>query len=99
MCVAVVAQGFGVSQAYSPDKMQFPPGARPIVQLLVIARRFRCDAVLCGAANLSRSASPKGYWLHRRDTRRGWTLSSITSSGAWRSTGDRLRKAADASSE
>src|ERR1700748_1034974 len=48
-----------------------------VVELLVIARRFRCDAVLCGRKS-SLSASRKAYWLHRRDARRGWTLSSIT---------------------
>ncbi|MBW8855350.1 MAG: transposase family protein [Bradyrhizobium sp.] len=57
-----------------------------IVQLLVIARRFRCDAVLCGR-QISLSASPKGSWLLQHDAQRGWTLSSITS--VWRLADDR----------
>ena len=52
-----------------------------IVQLLVIARRFRCDAVLCGR-QISPSALRKAPWHHRRAARRGWTRSFITS--AWR---------------
>lgn len=53
-----------------------------IVQLLVIARRFRCDGVMCGRQS-SLNASPKGAWLHRHDARRGWILSFITL--AWHS--------------
>ena len=57
-----------------------------IVQLLVIARRFRCDAVLCGR-QIFTERFVKGCWLHRPDARRDWTLSSITS--VWRLAGDR----------
>jgi hypothetical protein len=38
-------------------------------------------------AKSSPSASPKGYWRHRRDARQGWILSSITS--VWRLAVDR----------
>lgn len=53
-----------------------------IVQLLVIARRFRCDAVLCGRRS-SRSVLPKAYWLHQRAARQDWTPSFITSVWRW----------------
>ena len=56
------------------------------VQLLVIARRFRCDAVLCGR-QIFTERFPTGYWLHRRDAPQGWTLSSTTS--VWRLADDR----------
>jgi transposase len=57
-----------------------------IVQLLVIARRFRCDAVLCGRQIFTERFA-EGYWLRRRGARRGWSLSFITS--AWRLVVDR----------
>ena len=57
-----------------------------IVQLLVIARRFRCDAVLCGRQIFTERFA-EGYWRHRRDGRQGWTPSSITSD--WRLAVDR----------
>ncbi|MDH2405198.1 hypothetical protein QCM77_35630 [Bradyrhizobium sp. SSUT18] len=47
----------------------------------MIARRFRCDADLCGR-QIFIERFGEGYWLHRRDARRGWTLSSIIS--VWR---------------
>jgi transposase len=56
-----------------------------IVQLLVIARRFRCDAVLCGRQIFTERF--EGGWLHQRDARRGWTPLSITS--VWRLADDR----------
>lgn len=49
-----------------------------VVQLLVIARRFRCDAVVCGRQIFTERFA-EGGWLDRRDARRGWTPSSITS--------------------
>ncbi|MCC8936982.1 hypothetical protein H8A97_08395 [Bradyrhizobium sp. Arg62] len=42
--------------------------ARRVVSLLVIARRFRCDAVLCGR-QIFLSIFADGYWRHRRDAR------------------------------
>jgi hypothetical protein len=47
-----------------------------IVQLLVIARRFRCDAVLCGRQIFTERFA-EGVLLHRRDALQGWTLSSV----------------------
>ena len=55
-----------------------------IVQLLVIARRFRCDAVLCGRQIFTERFA---HWLHRRGARRDWIPSSTTS--VWRSADDR----------
>ena len=67
-----------------------PSGAEPAP---LDARRFVAIPSCAGAKSLLR-ASPKGYWLRRRDPWRGWTLSSITS--VWRLAVDRrqLRKAA-----
>ena len=52
------------------------------VQLVLVARRFRCDAVLCGR-QIFTERSPTALWLHRRDGRRGSTVLSTTS--VWRS--------------
>ena len=68
-----------------------------IAQLLVIARRFRCDAVLCVKSSLSALLKGAGsigpthgeIGLYRPSPR----------SGAWRTTGGRLRKKADVASE
>jgi len=61
-----------------------------IVQLLVIARRFRCDAVLCGRQIFTERFAEG---VPRRDARRGWTLSSITS--VWRLAVDRQQTSQD----
>jgi transposase len=52
-----------------------------IVQLLVVARRFRCDAVLCRRQIFTERFAEE-CWRHQRDARRGWTPLSITS--VWR---------------
>lgn len=64
-----------------------------IVQLLVIARRFRCDAVLYGRQIFTERFAEGGLAPSARRTAR---LDSIVRSGAWRTTGSRLRKTADA---
>ncbi|WP_430648671.1 hypothetical protein [Bradyrhizobium manausense] len=67
-----------------------------VVELLVIARRFRCDAVLCGRPILTERFADG---LHQRDVRRGWTLSSITLVRRSAVRRRRLRKTANAASE
>ena len=68
-----------------------------IVQLLVIARRFRCDAVLCGRQIFTERfaegvLAPSARRTARRD-------SIVHHLGRWRSAGGRLRKTADAAGE
>ena len=46
-------------------------------------------ALSCADARSSLSVSPRGYWLRRRDARRGWTPSFIT--WVWRLAVDRRR--------
>jgi hypothetical protein len=57
-----------------------------IVELLVIARRFRCDAVLCGRQIFTERFA-EGVLAPSADARRDWTQSSITS--VWRLADDR----------
>ena len=57
-----------------------------IVQLLVIARRFRCDAVLC-RRQIFTERFAEGVLAPSARRTGGWTLSSITS--VWRLAGDR----------
>jgi transposase len=59
-----------------------------IVRLVLIARRFRCDAVLCGR-QIFTERFRKGHWLHGRDARPGSIALSTTS--VWRSVADRRR--------
>ncbi|MCC8955296.1 hypothetical protein H8B02_18180 [Bradyrhizobium sp. Pear77] len=54
------------------------PLARRVVSLLVITRRFRCDAVLCGR-QIFLSISPTDIGAIGATHGRGWTLSSIIS--------------------
>ena len=75
-CPSCGASSRRVHSSYRRRVTDLPLSGR-VVKLLVIARRFRCDAVLCGR-QISLSVSPTGYWLHQRDARQGWTLSSIT---------------------
>ena|SRR6516164_10924673 len=57
-----------------------------IVQLLVIARRFRCDAVLCGRQIFTERFA-EGVLAPSARRTAGWILSFITS--AWRLVVDR----------
>ena len=64
------------------------PLAGRSVQLLVVARRFRCDGVL-SAGRYSPSASRMEFWRPRRGGQLGWTASSIILD--WRLGVDRRR--------
>ncbi|MFK4534960.1 transposase [Bradyrhizobium ottawaense] len=66
-----------INRAWSRSNWTDLPLSGRVVQLLVIARRFRCDAVLCGRHIFTERFADRN-WLHRRDARRGWTPSSIT---------------------
>ena len=57
-----------------------------VVQLVVIARRFRCEAVLCGR-QISPNASLTVFWARGRDAPPGSTASFTTS--VWRSVAGR----------
>ena len=80
LCPSCGAVSRRVHSRYRRRVTDLPLSGR-IVQLLVIARRFRCDAVLCGRQIFTERFA-EGVWLHRRDARRDLTLSSTTS--AWR---------------
>lgn len=74
------------------------PLAGRIVQLLVIARRFRCDAVLCGRQIFTERFAEGILAPSARRGEAGLYCPSPRS-GAWWSTGGRLRKTADAAGE
>jgi hypothetical protein len=70
-----------------------------IVQLLLIARRFRCDAVLCGRQIFTERFAEGVLAPSARRTARLGRYRPPPRSGAWRTTGGRLRKTADAAGE
>jgi zinc-finger of transposase IS204/IS1001/IS1096/IS1165 len=70
-----------------------------IVQLLVIARRFRCDAVLCGRQIFTERFAEGGTGSVGATHGEAGLHRSLPRPGAWRSTGGRLRKTADVAGE
>src|ERR1700678_1282313 len=70
-----------------------------IVQLLVIARRFRCAAVLCGRQIFTERFAEGVLAPSARRTARLDSIGPSPRSGAWRTTGGRLCKKADVASE
>jgi hypothetical protein len=70
-----------------------------IVELLMIARRFRCDAVLCGRQIFTERFAQRGTGSIGAAHGKAGLYRPSPRSGAWRTTGGRLRKTPNATGE
>ena len=76
LCPGCLAPSKRIHSRYRRRLSDLPWAGRS-VQLVLLARRFYCDAVLCGR-RISPSASRPRFWRHGVAVRRVWIISCTT---------------------